>query len=486
MVTEPVDNITLSCKAMGDPIPTITWLFESDSDSFSITSNSKYEIDSTVDASTSSRESTLTVLSPDARDNGYYSCQGVNFKGTTSALIATVLIPSAPIIDSEFPLSNVVVLDGTSFTQDCDAFAEPPPTVTWSTANQDFTQNTSIITLYPNNTLRVIGNKFQTGSVFTCTVVSGGNTIEKSFTLVVHSCPEVTVSPTGQLTSMTDVNATLECAASGLPVTTSEWVYQRSDSDAPGPLPSTLDDVTIINENTVSIMPISQSNAGIYCCRAYTSELASSCGPNPQDTVCIEIVYNAKCDGLFLCIFELWHLIVIVLGGLILLILVVLAIICLSYLIYNRYQARTYNINRAAGFSLPYSKEKKDEDSDDDGEFDPTYESLPANKSVIPPLYKQAPYYNGGGGVSGLPSYNPPPQAMGDTTSLPLDGLLGPPPLAYPPPIDIHHASMPMLPGNYPPPPEMYTHDFMQPEMYPGEMMKPHPDEFLSSDGQFV
>ena len=83
-------------------------------------------------------------------------------------------------------------------------------------------------------------------------------------------------------------------------------------------------------------------------------------------------------------------------------------------------------------------KERRDDDSDDDGEFDPTYESLPANKSTYPPMYKQAPYYNGGGDDSGLPSYNPPPQAGGDTTSLPLDGVLGPPAFAYPPPIDIN------------------------------------------------
>ena len=471
---------------MGDPLPEITWLFEGSSESFTITPSSKYIIVSSTDQTNSSRDSTLTVVSYTAKDNGDYFCESSNFKGTTKFLVASVLIPSEPVIDSIFPSGNVVVMDGNTFIQDCDAFAEPAPVVTWSTANQDLTRNTTIITLYPNNTLEVIGKSFQSGIVYTCTVTSGENQVQKSFTLVVHSCPKVTVDPTGPLNFVDDVNATLICAATGMPVTTSEWVYMISSSAAPGSLPSTLDNVELINENTVRIMPITRGNAGIYCCRAYTSELASSCGANPQDTVCVEIEYKVDCEGLYFCIFELWHLVAIVVGGLILLVLIVLAIICLSYLIYNRYQARTYNINRAAGFSMPYSKDRKDDDSDDDGEFDPTYESLPANKSMNPPTYKQAPYYNGGGGASGLPSYNPPPQAMGDTTSLPLDGLLVPPPLAYPPPIDMHHASMPMLPGNFAQVPDMYTHDYMHPEMYPVDMMNPHPEEFLSSDGQFV
>ena len=315
---------------MGDPLPTIIWQFESSSESFTITPSAKYIIESSTDQTNSSRDSTLTVVSYDARDNGEYFCNSTNFKGTSRALIATVLIPSAPIIDSEFPSTNVVVMDGNSFIQDCDAYAEPSPTVTWSTANQDLTQNTSIITLYPNNTLRVVGNQFQSGSVYTCTVVSGQNQIEESFTLVVHSCPIVAVSPVGPLNSVDDVNATLVCSASGLPVTTSEWVYKISDTDTPGSLPNILNYVTIINENTVSIMPITQNNAGVYCCRAYTSELIDSCGANPQHSVCVNIEYSADCKGLYLCIFELGHLIVLIISGFIFIGLIVLEIIFLG------------------------------------------------------------------------------------------------------------------------------------------------------------
>ena len=399
-------------------------------------------------------------------------------------MVSTVLIPGEPVIESVFSSTTVEILEGEMYIQDCVAYAEPPPVVRWSSsAFGPLTTNTTDYVIYPNNTLVVTGNRQLSGSVYTCTATSGGNTKSSFFTLLINSCAVVEVTPAGPLNSVEHVNATLSCSANGLPPPTYDWVYRPIGSNELGSLPSTHTGVSLLNDYTVNIEPISTANEGSYCCMAFTDELNDTCG---IELVCVEIEYRRDCEGLYFCLFELWQLIVIIVAAIILILLIIAALFCVVYLIFRHYQSHTYNINRAVGLSLPYTKERRDDDSDDDGEFDPTYESLPANKSTHPPMYKQAPYYNGGGDDSGLPSYNPPPQAGGDTTSLPLDGVLGPPAFAYPPPIDMHHASMPMLPGNFTQAPEMYVHDFMQPEMYPGDMMKPPLEEFLSTDGQFV
>ncbi|KAI6654343.1 Basement membrane-specific heparan sulfate proteoglycan core protein-like isoform X6 [Oopsacas minuta] len=425
----------------------------------------------------------LTVSSVTARDNGGYKCLSENFKGTDESQVSTVRIPSDPVIDSLFPSDVVKILEKEMYLQDCVAYAEPQPVVTWSTAGGSIIANTTVFTIFPNNTLAVVGNRQQSGRVYTCTATSAGTQVTNSFTLIVNSCAIVEVTPSGPLNSIDHFNTTITCSSEGEPVPSSEWVYMRKVSMQSGTLPSTLNGVTVVDEYTFSIETISSGNEGLYCCNVYTEGLNETCGIQSE---CVTVEYVKDCEGLYFCIFELWQLIVIIVAAIILIVLILGGAFCLVYLIIHHYQSRTYNIRRAGEFSLSYTKEKRDDDSDDDGEFDPTYESLPANKSVHPPIYKQAPYYGGGSDSTGLPSYNPPPQAGGDTTSLPLDGLLLQAPLAYPPPVDIHHASMPMIPGNFAQAPEMYPHEYMHHEMYPGDMMKAQPDEFLSTDGQFV
>ena len=480
----------ITCVASGDPAPDIIWTFtpKDTSDQQPIVDNSKYSISTNKSTEAVPVQSTLTVSSFDSRDNGNYQCTATNFRSSLPSAISTVLIATDPVILTTFPSGNVEVMENDIVTQDCEVVGEPSPTVKWFVGNTEITEDTSVLTVFPNNTLRIDTTRLQSGIMYRCQAMNSGSTVSRSFTLIVESCPRVVVSPTGPLNSPTQENASLSCDVSGNPVPVSMWTYRRPGSDTPGDLPGIQNNVMEREENgalKVDIIPITQNNQGRYCCEAYTQALESSCGASPQEMMCVEVVYEASCANLYFCIFELWHLIVIIVGGFIIIVLIVFGLSCLIYLIYRSCQSNTYNINKAKAFNLPY-KVKHEDDSDDDGEFDPTYESLPANKAVHPPGYKMAPYYNGGGTTAGPPPYNPPP--MGDTGGIPLDGVMVAPQLAYPPDFDMHH-SMPMLQDNFgQQPPEMYTTEFMNPEpqMYPGDMVKGHPDEFLSTDGQFV
>ena len=479
-----------TCIASGDPAPVITWLFtpKDTSDQQALVANTKYSISSNISMEAVPVQSTLSVASFDSRDNGDYLCRAANFRDFIDSAIATVLVATDPMILSTFPNTSVVVIESGVVTQDCEGVGEPSPTVKWYAGNAEITQNTSVLTLYPNNTLKIDTTRLQSGTVYMCTAMNSRASVSSSFTLTVNSCPLVVVSPTGPLNSLDHVNTTLSCSVSGNPAPVTGWNYRRPGSATAGTLPGSSDNVLQFEENgvlNVNITPITENNQGSYCCETYTQALESQCGESARNTKCVEVEYRMSCGDLYFCLFELWHLIVIIVGGFLLIILAVCGFSCLVYLMYRHYQSNTYNINKAKDFNLPYKK--NDDDSDDDGEFDPTYESLPANKSVHPPVYKMAPYYDGGGTTSGPPPYNPPPMAINDTAGIPLDGLMAPPQLAYPPSIEMHHAGMPMLQGNFAQP-EMYTTEFMNPEMqmYPVEMVKGHPEEFLSTDGQFV
>ena len=464
------DMFIITCVASGDLAPDIIWTFtpKDTSDQQPIMDNSKYSISTNKSTEAVPVQSTLTVSSFDSRDNGNYQCTATNFRSSLLSTISTVLIATDPVILTTFFSTSVVVMENEIVTQDCEVVGEPSPTVKWFVGNTEITEDTSVLTVFPNNTLRIDTTRLQSGIMYRCQAMNSGSTVSSSFTLIVESCPRVVVSPTGPLNSPTQENASLSCDVSGNPVPVSMWTYRRPGSDTPGDLPGIQNNVMEREENgalKVDIIPITQNNQGRYCCEAYTQALESSCGVSPQEIMCVEVVYEASCANLYFCIFELWHLIVIIVGVFFILLLTVCCISCSIYLIYRSCQSNTCNINQ--------------NDSDDDGEFDPT------NNAVHPPRYRMAPYYNRGSTTAGPPPYNPPP--MGDTGGIPLDGVMVAPQLAYPPDFDMHH-SIPMLQDNFgQQPPEMYTTEFMNPEpqMYPGDMVEGHPDEFLSTGEQW-
>ena len=333
-------NFTINCTAEGDPLPDIEWRFIRSGQTMTLTNSTEYSIiDSTDQTQTiQSRTSMLTVSVINAKNNGDYQCIGSNFKATIESVASTVLIPSDPVIESVFSFATVEIFEGEMFFQDCVAFAEPPPTVRWSSSTfGHITTNSTDFVIYPNNTLVITGSRQLSGSVYTCTATSDSKTDSSSFTLLIHSCAVVEVTPTGPLNSVEHVNATLTCSANGLPPPMYEWVYRSIGSTGLGSLPSTHSGVSLVNDYTVSIEPISMANEGLYCCMAFTDELNDTCG---VELVCVEIEYvdcNSIENSIF--IFEFLRVVVIVVGLIFLFMLIVTVVFCIIHIVISLSQS---------------------------------------------------------------------------------------------------------------------------------------------------
>ena len=335
------DMFIITCVASGDPAPDIIWTFtpKDTSDQQTIMDNSKYSISTNKSTEAVPVQSTLTVSSFDSRDNGNYQCTATNFMSSIPSAISTVLIATDPVILTTFPSGNVEVMENEIVTQDCEVVGEPSPTVKWFVDNSEITEDTSVLTVFPNNTLRIDTTRLQSGIMYRCQAMNSGSTVSRSFTLIVESCPRVVVSPTGPLNSPTQENASLSCDVSGNPVPVSMWTYRSPGSDTPGDLPGIQNNVMEREENgalKVDIIPITQNNEGRYCCEAYTRALESPCGESPQEMMCVNVEYSTNDD---FSIFSL-HIIIILIGLTLLISLVLNAVfIIIIIIIIKKYKS---------------------------------------------------------------------------------------------------------------------------------------------------
>ena len=332
-------DFSISCTAEGDPLPEIEWSFTRSGQTKTLINSTQNLIIDSTDQTIQSRTSMLTVSSISAKDNGDYQCIGENFKAIVGSMVSMVLIPSDPVIDSIFSLTTVKIFEGEMYFQDCVAYADPPPTVIWSSSGfGPITSNTTDYVIYPNNTLVVTGNRQLSGSVYTCTATNDVATKSKFFILLINSCAVVEVTPAGPLNSVEHVNATLTCSANGFPPPTYEWVYKPIGSNELGSLPSTHTGVSVVNDYTINIEPISTTNEGSYCCMAYTDELNDTCG---IELVCVEIDYVDGKSLIF--IFELLLVVVTVIGLLFFFMLILTVVFCILYIVISRLQSKNYD-----------------------------------------------------------------------------------------------------------------------------------------------
>ena len=300
--------------------------------------STEYIIIDSTNQTIQSRTSMITVSSISAKHNGDYRCIGENFKAEVESTASVVLIPSDAVIDSIFSFTTVEIFEGELYFQDCVAYAEPPPVVTWSSsAFGQITTNSSDYVIYANNTLVVTGNRQLSGSVYTCTATSGASTESNSFTLLIHSCAAVEVTPAGPLNSAEHVNATLKCVVNGLPPPSYEWVYRPIGSSELGSLPSTHTGVSAVGEDTIRIETISAANEGSYCCMAYTDELNVTCG---VELVCVDIKYVDEKASIF--IFEFLRVVVIVIGLIFFFMLILTVVFCILLIVIPRSRSKNY------------------------------------------------------------------------------------------------------------------------------------------------
>ncbi|XP_070581750.1 hemicentin-1-like isoform X2 [Ptychodera flava] len=133
----------------------------------------------------------LQIPSVQITDAGRYTCIAVNAAGNGTKIYDVIVQVPPSIDDSELPI-DIVKIEGTTLTLDCDSTAIPPPTLTWLKNGAPITPNDRGIRITGRGRHLHIANveDFHRGQ-YTCVSSNIVGNSTKIYTLAVQTAPDI-------------------------------------------------------------------------------------------------------------------------------------------------------------------------------------------------------------------------------------------------------------------------------------------------------
>uniref|UniRef100_A0A8C6YIL3 Hemicentin 1 n=1 Tax=Nothoprocta perdicaria TaxID=30464 RepID=A0A8C6YIL3_NOTPE len=199
------EQLRLTCKATGIPVPKITWTFNNNI------------IPAQYDDINGHSDLVIERVTKD--DSGTYVCTAENTVGSVKA-IGFVYVKEPPVFKGDDPSRRTEPLGGNAVL-DCEARGEPPPTIQWSRKGAGVPLGTRIRQL-SNGSLAIYGTVNEDAGDYKCVATNDAGTVERSLTLTLQTPPVITVEP---METVTEAGATalLHCQAAGEPAPRLEW-----------------------------------------------------------------------------------------------------------------------------------------------------------------------------------------------------------------------------------------------------------------------
>uniref|UniRef100_A0A5F9CWY4 Ig-like domain-containing protein n=1 Tax=Oryctolagus cuniculus TaxID=9986 RepID=A0A5F9CWY4_RABIT len=169
---------SLPCLASGVPTPTITWTKETKA----LTSRgTHYNV---------SKDGTLVIAQPSARDAGAYVCTATNAVGFSSQEMRLSVNTKPRVhgngsLDTDVPL-RVVVKAGEEVTLDCEAWGSPPPLVTWTKDSHPVLPGADRHGLLPSGSLRLAQAQAGDSGHYECTASNPAGSASRRYVLRVQ------------------------------------------------------------------------------------------------------------------------------------------------------------------------------------------------------------------------------------------------------------------------------------------------------------
>ena len=146
---------SFTCQASGEPLPTITWYFNSTL----LVNGLEHMISMSLNTTTISN--TLTIINVQSSDVGTYTCNATNRISTdTSSGVLTVngefqymyfickvviLMTVAPNISTPMEGEEFIITEGSNGSITCTATGYPVPTVVWQNSNGSNLSNNRLV-----------------------------------------------------------------------------------------------------------------------------------------------------------------------------------------------------------------------------------------------------------------------------------------------------------------------------------------------------
>ncbi|XP_046985732.1 hemicentin-1-like [Schistocerca americana] len=243
--------VTLNCKAEGIPSPVITWLKNEQP----ITLYKK-------DIIFLDNNSTVRFLANNF-DSGSYKCVARNIAGLSSQEIKLSVFvppkihpPSEELIHSS--LGQVIILN-------CHVTGSPEPTVIWR-KNEDLIYNTTNLSISRDGNLHIHQADLDSAGIYACDAENDAGITEKLFYVIVHAPPQIVDAIPSKIELMAGESLSVACSAYGSPMPHLSW-RRNGYTILRGE-----DDVTVSDDNSLTIIAASHQNSGLYSCVAENSE----------------------------------------------------------------------------------------------------------------------------------------------------------------------------------------------------------------------
>ncbi|KAM5295481.1 hemicentin-1 isoform 3-T3 [Glossophaga mutica] len=237
------EQLRLSCKATGIPLPKLTWTFNNNI------------IPAHFDSVHGHSELVIERVSKE--DSGTYVCTAENSIGFVKA-VGSVYVKEPPVFKGDYPSNWIEPLGGNAILN-CEVKGEPAPTIQWSRKGVDIEVNHRIRQL-GNGSLAIYGTVNEDAGDYTCVAANEAGVVERSMSLTLQSPPIITLEPIATI-----INAggkvILNCQATGEPHPAITW--SRQGHTIPGD-----DRVQVLSNNSLYISAAQKEDTSEYECVA--------------------------------------------------------------------------------------------------------------------------------------------------------------------------------------------------------------------------
>nr|XP_033816119.1 hemicentin-1 isoform X1 [Geotrypetes seraphini] len=237
------DQLRLSCKARGVPLPQITWAFNNNI------------IPAQFD--NVNGQSELVIERASKEDSGTYICMAENSAGSIKA-IGFVYVKEPPVFNGDLHANRIEPLGGNTVLN-CDVQGDPPPMIQWSKKGVGI-QISNRIRQLNNGSLAIYGTVNEDAGDYKCIAANEAGVVEHSVTLTLQSPPTITVEPV-EMIADAGTTVVIHCQADGEPPPTIEWSRQGRPIFSNGR-------TTVLSNNSLRIASVQKEDTSEFECVA--------------------------------------------------------------------------------------------------------------------------------------------------------------------------------------------------------------------------
>ncbi|KAF1646258.1 Netrin receptor DCC, partial [Eudyptes chrysocome] len=257
--TEPVtafagDTVLLKCEVVGEPMPVVHWQRNQD-DLFLSPADTRVAV---------LPSGALQISRIQHGDSGIYRCLAKNPASSRTGNDAEVRVLADPGLHrQQFFLqrpSNVVAMEGKDAVLECCVSGYPPPTFTWLRGDEVLPVRSKKYSLLAGSNLLISNVTDDDSGTYTCVVTYKNENSSGSAELSVMVPPWFLIRPSN-LYAYESMDIEFECAVSGKPVPTVEWIKN-------GEVVIPSDYFQIVGGSNLRILGLVKSDEGFYQCVA--------------------------------------------------------------------------------------------------------------------------------------------------------------------------------------------------------------------------